>query len=36
MAENYKRAEAVLQKVAESVVSNVINAGGQGVFRREK
>jgi len=36
MAENYKRAEAVLQKVAENVVSNVAKAGGQGVFRREK
>jgi translation initiation factor 2 subunit 1 len=36
MAENYKQAEAVLQKVAESVVSHVVKAGGQGVFRREK
>jgi translation initiation factor 2 subunit 1 len=36
MAENYKRAEAVLQKVAENVVANVVKAGGQGVFRREK
>jgi translation initiation factor 2 subunit 1 len=36
MAENYKHAEAVLQKVAENVVSNVAKAGGQGVFRREK
>lgn len=36
MAENYKDAEAVLQKVAENVVSNVAKAGGQGVFRREK
>ena len=36
MAENYKYAEAVLQKVAENVVSNVAKAGGQGVFRREK
>jgi translation initiation factor 2 subunit 1 len=36
MAENYKQAEAVLQKVAESVVSSVVKAGGQGVFRREK
>jgi translation initiation factor 2 subunit 1 len=35
-AENYKRAEEVLQKVAQSVVSNVVKAGGQGVFRREK
>jgi len=36
MAENYKRAEDVLQKVAQNVVSNVVKAGGQGVFRREK
>jgi len=36
LAENYKRAEEVLQKVAQSVVSNVVEAGGQGTFRREK
>lgn len=36
MADNYKRAEAVLQRVAENVVSNVVKAGGQGTFRREK
>jgi translation initiation factor 2 subunit 1 len=36
LAENYKRAEEVLQKVAQSVVSNVVKAGGQGTFRREK
>jgi translation initiation factor 2 subunit 1 len=36
MAENYKHAEAILQRVAENVISNVIKAGGQGVFRREK
>jgi translation initiation factor 2 subunit 1 len=36
MADNYKHAEAVLQKVAENVVSHVAKAGGQGVFRREK
>jgi translation initiation factor 2 subunit 1 len=36
MAENYKHAEAVLQKVAEAVVSYVVKAGGEGVFRREK
>ncbi len=35
-AENYKRAEEVLQRVAQSVVSNIVKAGGQGVFRREK
>lgn len=36
MAENYKRAETVLERVAEKVVSNVVKAGGQGSFRREK
>ena len=36
LAENYKRAEDVLQKVAQSVVSNIQEAGGQGTFRREK
>jgi translation initiation factor 2 subunit 1 len=36
LAENYKRAEEVLQKAAQSVVSSVTKAGGQGTFRREK
>jgi translation initiation factor 2 subunit 1 len=36
LAENYKRAEEVLQKVAQSVVSNIVKADGQGTFRREK
>jgi len=36
LSENYKLAESLLQRVAENVVSNVIKAGGQGVFRREK
>jgi translation initiation factor 2 subunit 1 len=36
LAENYKRAEEVMQKVAESVVSNAVKAGGQGTFRRDK
>ncbi|MEM3536631.1 MAG: translation initiation factor IF-2 subunit alpha [Candidatus Bathyarchaeia archaeon] len=36
MAENYKSAEAVLQRIAENVVSNVVKAGGEAVFRREK
>jgi len=35
-AENYKRAEDVLQRVAQNVISNVVKAGGQGAFRREK
>jgi len=36
MAENYKQAEDVLQRVAGNIVSNVIKAGGEGVFRRER
>src|SRR3990170_1252158 len=36
MAEHYKRAEEVLQNVAQAVVSNITEAGGQGTFRREK
>jgi translation initiation factor 2 alpha subunit (eIF-2alpha) len=35
-AENYKRAEDVLQKISQRVVDNVVEAGGQGSFRREK
>lgn len=35
-AENYKRAEEVLQKISQSVVSNIVKAGGHGTFRREK
>ena len=36
LADNYKRAEEVLQKVSESVIDNITKAGGQGTFRREK
>jgi translation initiation factor 2 subunit 1 len=36
MAEDYKHAEETFQKVGQSVVSNVVKAGGQGTFRREK
>ena len=36
LAENYKRAEEVLQEVSQNVVSNIVDAGGQGSFRREK
>src|SRR3990170_312869 len=36
LAENYKRAEEVLQKVSQSVIANITKAGGQGSFRREK
>ena len=35
-AENYKRAEEVLQFIGQSVVSNVVKSGCQGTFRREK
>lgn len=35
-AENWKRAEDILQKVGQSVVTNVTKAGGQGSFKREK
>ncbi len=35
-AENYKRAEDVMQKTADNVLTNVVRAGGQGDFRREK
>lgn len=35
-AENWKRAEELLGKVSEAVVTNVTKAGGQGSFRREK
>jgi translation initiation factor 2 subunit 1 len=36
LAENYKRAEEVLQKVADAVITNITKSGGQGTFRREK
>jgi translation initiation factor 2 subunit 1 len=36
LAENYKRAEETLQKMGDTVTSNVTKAGGQGVFKREK
>jgi translation initiation factor 2 subunit 1 len=35
-AENWKRAEDVLQKTADNVVTAITQAGGQGSFRREK
>lgn len=36
MAENYKKAETVLQNVADNVISKVAEAGGQGSFQREE
>jgi translation initiation factor 2 subunit 1 len=35
-AENWKRAEELLQNVSQAVVTNVAKAGGHGSFRREK
>lgn len=35
-AENWKRAEEVLQKVSQAVITNIEKAGGQGTFKREK
>ncbi len=35
-AENYKRAEDVMQKTADNVMTVIHKAGGQGTFRREK
>lgn len=36
LAENYKHAEAVFKSVSENVVSNIIKAGGEGFYKREK
>jgi translation initiation factor 2 subunit 1 len=35
-AANWKRAEELLQKVSQTVVTNVTKAGGSGSFKREK
>ena len=35
-ADNWKRAEELLEKVSESVVTNITQAGGHGSFKREK
>ncbi len=35
-ADNWKRAEELLQKVSQVAVTNVTKANGQGSFRREK
>jgi translation initiation factor 2 subunit 1 len=35
-ADNWKRAEDVLDKVGESVVENIAKAGGHGEFKKEK
>ena len=36
LAENYKRAEEVLQKASQSVITNIAKAGGQGSYTREE
>ncbi len=36
MAEDYKSAEDLLQKVAQNIIASVDKSGGQGSFRREK
>jgi translation initiation factor 2 subunit 1 len=35
-ADNWKRAEDLIEKVSQSVISNIVNAGGHGEFKREK
>ncbi len=35
-ADNWKRAEELIEKVGESVVENITEAGGHGEFKREK
>ncbi|MGD6810334.1 MAG: translation initiation factor IF-2 subunit alpha [Candidatus Bathyarchaeia archaeon] len=35
-ADNWKKAEALIEKVSNSVVSKIIEAGGEGSFKREK
>jgi translation initiation factor 2 subunit 1 len=35
-ADNWKRAEELLDKVSEAVITNVTNAGGHGSFKKEK
>ena len=35
-AENYKHAEVVFNRVSENVVTNIIKAGGEGFYKREK
>jgi translation initiation factor 2 subunit 1 len=35
-ADNWKRAEEVIQKVSESIIANITRSGGHGDFKREK
>src|SRR5512136_38607 len=36
LADNYKRAEEVLQKESQSVITNIVKGGGQGSYIREE
>jgi translation initiation factor 2 subunit 1 len=36
LAENYKKAENLLQKAADTALKNITKVGGQGTFKREK
>jgi translation initiation factor 2 subunit 1 len=36
LAENYKKAETLLQKATDTALQTITKLGGQGVFRREK
>ena len=36
LAENYKKAEDLLQKAADTVLENITKVGGEGTFKREK
>ncbi len=35
-ADNWKRAEELIEKVSQSVITKVVDAGGEGSFKREK
>ena len=35
-ADNWKRAEELIETVGESVIANIVSAGGHGEFKREK
>jgi len=36
LAEDYKKAERVLEKATETAIKNITKAGGTGTFRRGK
>jgi translation initiation factor 2 alpha subunit (eIF-2alpha) len=35
-AEDYKKADKVLERASEEVLKSITKAGGEGVFKREK